>query len=44
MANSRAERIRELEREIYLQRSGSASREMDVPLVLLSCDPMKGSR
>ena len=34
MADNRAERIRELEREIYLQRSGSASGEMDVPRIL----------
>jgi hypothetical protein len=35
MASSKAERIRELERELYLQRSGSAARELDVPRILL---------
>jgi len=34
MASDIAEKIRELERELYLQRSGSASREIDVPRIL----------
>jgi hypothetical protein len=34
MAGSKAEKIRDLERELYLERSGSAPREMDVPRIL----------
>jgi hypothetical protein len=34
MASNKAEKIRGLERELYLQKSGCASREMDVPRIL----------
>jgi hypothetical protein len=34
MPGRKAEKIRDLERELYLERSGSAPREMDVPRIL----------
>lgn len=34
IASNKAEKIRDLERELYLQKSGCASREMDVPRII----------